>query len=98
MKFEKFYICDSNSNSNCVIRSFCKLFNKEYNEMKEELINSTQKMNCNNYNDIDVFESYLSSKDYTTEEINGDIKIEDLKLSKGKYALYYAGIKKIIII
>ncbi len=87
MKFEKYYICNSNGNSNCVIRSFCKLFNKEYNEMKEELINLTKKKNANNYNDMEVFETYLSSKDYTIEEINNDIKVEDLKLSKGKYAI-----------
>ena len=52
MEFEKFNICDSNGNSNCVIRSFCKLFNKDYNDMKNELISLTKKANANNYNDI----------------------------------------------
>ena len=87
MKFEKYYICDSEDNSNCVIRSFCKLFDKEYNEIKEKLINLTKKINANNYNDMEVFETYLSSKDYTTEEINNDIKVKELNLSKGKYAI-----------
>lgn len=87
MKFEKYYICNSNGNSNCVIRSFCKLFNKEYNEMKEELINLTKKKNANNYNDMEVFETYLSSKDYTIEEINNNLKVKDLKLSNGKHAI-----------
>ena len=87
MKFNEFYICDSNGNSNCVVRSFCKLFNKGYNEQKEELINLTKEIGRNNYNDTEVFESYLSSKGYTSEEMNNDMKVKNLSLSNGKYAI-----------
>jgi hypothetical protein len=37
MKYEYFYIEDSNGKSNCVIRSFCKIFNLSYEEVFNEL-------------------------------------------------------------
>ena len=32
MTFKEFYISDKNGKSNCVIRSLCKILNKEYND------------------------------------------------------------------
>ena len=34
MTFKEFYISDKNGKSNCVIRSLCKILNKEYNDLK----------------------------------------------------------------
>ena len=32
IKYQKYYICNKEGHSNCVIRSFCKLYNKEYDK------------------------------------------------------------------
>ncbi len=38
MKYENYNISGSNGKSNCVIRSFCKLYNKEYDDVFNELV------------------------------------------------------------
>ena len=37
MRFEKYYITDKNGNSNCLIRSLCRIYNKEYEEVFGDL-------------------------------------------------------------
>ena len=88
MQFKKYYISDSDGKSNCVIRTYCKLFNKEYFDVKKELSDIASKLGYDNYTEVDVFESYLYSKDYSSIDFPPDIKIRDLKLPKGKYAIF----------
>ena len=37
MKFEEYNITNNDGKSNCVIRSFCKMFNESYNDVYNEL-------------------------------------------------------------
>ena len=43
MKYNEFYICNSEGKSNCVIRSLCKVFNEEYNNVYNELFGIAKK-------------------------------------------------------
>ncbi len=82
MEYKKYYISDENGNSNCVIRTFCKVFNKNYSEVKNELIEISRKLKASSYNDTEVFEKYLSQKGYFPEETDKSIKVSNLELSK----------------
>ena len=57
MKFNKFYICNSEGKSNCVVRTFCKSFNEEYENVYNELCLIAKELNCESFNDIEVFEN-----------------------------------------
>ena len=59
MEFKEFYIEDSNGKSNCVIRSLCKILNKDYNEVLNDLITVQNQINAEIFNDIPVFEKYM---------------------------------------
>lgn len=87
MKYNKYYITNKKGKSNCVVRSICKILNKEYDEVYEELCNISKELNCNAYNDIEVFETYF--KRYNIEKINygENEKIKDLKLENGRYVI-----------
>ena len=87
MKYEYYYIEDNNKKSNCIIRTFCKLLNKEYEEIKEELINIAKKLNYESYAEIEVFEKYLNDNNYKKIEC-GETQIKELKLDNGKYAVF----------
>lgn len=85
MKFIEFN--PSIEQGNCIIRSFSKLFNKDYNIVKKELNDLAISLNCKDYREIDVFEKYLNSNNvYLIEETNK--KIKDLKLDKGRYCIF----------
>lgn len=59
MAFKEFYIYDKNGKSNCIIRSLCKILNKEYNTVYDELCEVAQKLKLISFNDIPVFEKYM---------------------------------------
>ena len=88
MQFKKYYISDSEGKSNCVIRTCCKLFNEEYFNVKKELSDVASKLGYDNYTEVDVFESYLYNKDYSCIDCIPDIKIRNLELPIGKYAIF----------
>ena len=88
MKFNEFYIENSEGKSNCVIRSFCKLFNKEYDRVYNELCKIQNELNCSSYSDIEVFETYMNKNGIDKIEYGSDIKIKDLSLSKGSYIVF----------
>ena len=46
MKFSEFYISNSEGKSNCVIRSLCKMYDKEYEEVYNELCDIAKELNC----------------------------------------------------
>lgn len=87
MKYEYYYVEDENKKTNCIIRTFCKLFNKEYEEVKQELINIAKELNYETYAEIEVFEKYLNDKNYIKIE-HKEEQIKNLKLEKGKYAVF----------
>ena len=87
MKYEYYYVEDENKKSNCIIRTFCKLFNKEYDAVKQELINIAQELNYETYAEIEVFEKYLNNNNYKKIE-HKEEQIKNLKLENGKYAVF----------
>lgn len=88
MEFKEFYIEDSNGKSNCVIRSLCKILNKEYEEVLNGLIDIKNEINADSFNDIPVFEKYMEINDIIKENCEEDIKIKDLKLDNGSYIVF----------
>ena len=59
MKYKNFNIIGKTGKSNCVVRSFCKLYDKEYDDVFNQLIVLAEELNCQNYNDIKVFEKVI---------------------------------------
>ena len=87
MKYEYYYVEDKNKKTNCIIRTFCKLFNKEYDAVKQELINIAKELNYETYAEIEVFEKYLNDNNYKKIE-HKEEQIKNLKLGNGKYAVF----------
>lgn len=88
MKVEKFYIADKNGKSNCIIRTFCKLFCKKFEDAKEELIGIANELGVDSYAEIKVFEKYLNINNYYKFDVLKDVKINNLNLPLGRYAIF----------
>lgn len=88
MKFKKYYIENSEGKSNCVVRSFCKILNKKYNDVFNELCEIKKELSCDNYNDIIVFETYMKNHDINMIDYGKEIKVCDLKLEDGTYIVF----------
>ena len=87
MKYNKFYICNSEGNSNCVIRTFCKVYNKEYDNVYSELCCLSKELGSESFNDLQVFEKYMEI--YNTKLFSiEDIKLRDLKLDSSCYIIF----------
>ena len=87
MKFEEFYIADNNGKSNCVIRSLSKLYGDNYETVYNDLCKIQKELNCDSFNDIPVFEKYMSNHDTEKIESEKDTKIKDLELDNGSYII-----------
>lgn len=87
MKFREYYISNKEGKSNCVIRTFCKLFNKSYDDVFNELCNLAKELNCDNFNDVLVFGTYLKDNDFILDDIR-DVKVSNLKLVNGRYVVF----------
>lgn len=88
MKYSKHYIENKDGKSNCVIRSFCKMYDKEYDDVYQELINLAKELNCSSFNDIEVFERYMDINNTKKIEYGHDLKLKDLELKPGKYIIF----------
>ena len=88
MKFEPYYITDKDGYSNCVIRTFCKVFNQEYDTVYHELLTIKKDLNCESFNDVAVFEKYMETKNTRAIEYGKDIKIKDLVLDNSSYIIF----------
>ena len=88
MKFKKYYIENSQGKSNCVIRSFCKAFNKEFDVVYNELCAIQKELKCDSFNDIEVFETYMKRNNVFKIEYGNNIKVKDLKLDNGLYIVF----------
>lgn len=88
MNYEKFYIADENGKSNCVVRSLCKILNKKYNEIYIDLCNVAKKLNCTSFNDIEVFENYMSENKIEKIKYGRNIKVKDLDLDDNSYIVF----------
>ena len=88
MIFKEFYITDKNGKSNCVIRSLCKVLNKEYNDVYDGLCEVAKKLNCSSFNDIPVFEKYMEDNDIFKISCYNEIKVKDLKIDDFSYIVF----------
>lgn len=88
MNFKEFYISDENGKSNCVIRSLCKILNKEYDVVYNGLYEVTNRIKSSSFNDIPVFEKYMEDNDIVKINFDEDVKVKDLKLDGGSYIIF----------
>ena len=88
MEFREYNIVDNNGKSNCVIRSLCKILNKQYDEVYKGLSEEKDKLNSNSFNDIEVFESYMKNNNILEINSEKDKKIKDLKLDNNSYIIF----------
>ena len=88
MKFIEYNITNNDGKSNCVIRSFCKMFNESYNDVYDELCQIQKELNCENYNDVEVFETYMKNHNVDPINYGKDIKVKDLNLDSGSYIVF----------
>lgn len=88
MKYRNYYIEGTNGKSNCVIRSFCKLYDKKYDDVYQELIILAKDLNCSSFNDIEVFEKYMEQNKTKKISFNQDIKIKDLEIDNSSYIIF----------
>ena len=87
MKYENFYITDNEGKSNCVIRSFSKIYNKEYDEVSKGLLDISKELNTN-FNDIETFEEYMKRLNTKKIDYGKDLLIKDLSLDNDKYIIF----------
>lgn len=85
MTFKEFYISDKNGKSNCVIRSLCKILNKEYNDIYNDLCKIAEDLKCDSFNDIPVFEKHIEGNSIFKIICGEDIKVQDLKIDNSSY-------------
>ena len=88
MTFKEFYITDKNGKSNCVIRSLCKILNKEYNDVYNDLCKIAEDLKCDSFNDIPVFEKYMEDNNIFKIIFEEDIKVKDLKMDNDSYIVF----------
>ena len=77
-----------NENGGCVARALSKAFNKNYDEIKEELYHIAKDLNYEDYREIDVFEKYMFDRDAICIKEYENTKIEDFDLENGTYILF----------
>ena len=88
MKFNKFYITNNEGKSNCVIRAFCKIFNKEYENVYNDLCIVAKQLECDSFNEIQVFEKYMENHSINLIDYGKDMQIKDLSLDSGNYVIF----------
>ena len=87
MNFEEYYIADSNGKSNCVIRSFCKIYSREYDDVSNELLSISKELN-KDFNDIETFEELMMRHNTIKVDYGKDLLIKDLTLDNEKYIIF----------
>ena len=88
MTFKEFYISDKNGKSNCVIRSLCKILNKEYEDVYNGLCEVSKELKRFSFNGIPVFEKYMEDNNIFKIISEKDIKVKDLKMDKDSYIVF----------
>ena len=85
MKFE--YFNPVNEKGSCIQRSISKVLDKDYFEVKNELIKFSKELNKDDFREIEVFEKYLFDNDFKKLDIS-DILVRNLNLKNGKYIVF----------
>ena len=85
MKFESYNPVDEKGG--CVVRSISKVLNKDYFEVKNDLIKLSKELNYDDYREVEVFEYYLHQNNFKDLDMK-DILVKDLNLESGKYLVF----------
>lgn len=88
MNFEKFYVSNKNGKSNCVVRSLCKVLDKQYDDVYNDLINISKELKCSSFNDIEVFEKYMENNDIFKINCENITRVKDFNLDKGTFIVF----------
>lgn len=88
MRFKEFYVSDKNGKSNCVVRSLCKILNKEYDDIYNGLCKVAEELNYSSFNDIPVFEKYMKDNNIIKVNCDEGIKVKDLKVDNFSYVVF----------
>lgn len=81
MKFEYYNPVDEKGG--CIFRSFSKFFDKDYNIIKNEVLNLQKKLKCESYTDNLLIETYLNNHGVYDTDNNFRGQIKDLQ-NEGK--------------
>ena len=73
-------------NCDCVIRTFMKLLDKTYINVKEELISLASNLGYESYQEQEVFEKYFEKNGFTKIEEDPAI-VNDLSFDSGSYGI-----------
>ena len=86
MKYEYYNPVDEKGG--CITRSISKLLDKNYTQVKEELISLSKNLKYEDYHEIEVFETYL--KKNNVYELNQEFNctIANLNIEPGKYIIF----------
>ena len=87
MKIKNYFISDKNGKSNCVVRSLCKVLDKPYEEVYNELLKIANENNLS-YNDIYVFETYMEKNNIIKTKDTSNIKVSELDIDEGTYIVF----------
>ncbi len=74
--------------SGCIVRAISSALNRNYNDIKSDLIGLSIKLKKDDYHDIEVFETYLFNNCFEIINDYTDILIKDLKLDSGNYVIF----------
>lgn len=88
MKFENFLTSDKNGKSNCVVRSLCKILDKQYDEVYNGLLNVKEALKCSSFNDIEVFEKYMENNGIFKINCENISRVKDFNLDKGSFIVF----------
>lgn len=88
ISYEQYYIEDSAKQSNCVVRSFCKLYNQSYEDVYSELCDIAKELGGRLINDSLVFEEYMKRRNTNPVYFDYGVQIKDLELDDGDYIIF----------
>ena len=88
MKFIEYNLVSENGKSNCVVRSLCKVLNKDYNEVFNGLIEKSKELKAESFNDIEVFENYMKDNNIIKIDSIKDTLVKDLNLDNNTYIVF----------
>ena len=88
IKYEEYFISNQYGKSNCVVRTMCKIFNKDYDTVFNELVALAKELNQNSFNDIEVFEEYLKRNNFEKIKYGKNLKVKDLELDNNTYVVF----------
>ena len=77
-----------NTEGNCIIRSFSKLYNIDPTSIYNELNSIKEELNANDSSDIEVFEEYMKRRNTNKIDKYKDIQVKDLVLDNNSYIVF----------